>query len=150
MKPTDRLPTMLFAVQLAWGVLSLWIQPRWASASFELGVFALAAWWVLQARPVALPRAAFPLALAALWPTLQLLLGSTIYRAATANAALDWGVYLLVFLLACELIGEASHRLWFLQAACLFGLALAFVATAGNMPARGRCFASSKPVIRAA
>jgi O-antigen ligase len=100
----------------------------------------MALWRVLVARPFTAPRASLPLALAALWPILQLLLGSTIYRPATASAALDWGVYLLVFLLAGELFGEAPARLWFLQAASLFGLSLAVVATIGEFACPGQVF----------
>jgi hypothetical protein len=131
-------PVMLLAALLSWGVLSLWIEERWPWALFQIGVFSIAAWRALGRRPFALRFAAIPLAGAALWPLLQLALGTTVYRAATWNAALDWGTFFLVFVLSQDLFRDPPARRWFLHAATLFSMFVAAVATIGKYACPGK------------
>lgn len=127
-----------FGALLAWGVVSLWIEARWAWAAVQVGIFALAAWRVLARSPWDLPRAAVPLAAAALWPLLQVIARTTVYPAATWSAALDWGTFFLVFVLACDLFADARLRRWLLQGAVLFGMAIAGAATVGAYACPGK------------
>jgi hypothetical protein len=138
--PLCRPPGGLLVVLLAWGVLSLWTEGRWAWAIFEAGVFAITAWRVFAGPPFVFPRAALPLGTAALWPLLQLVLNTTVYRSATWNALLDWGTFLLVFLLASEVFGERAWRRWFLHAASLFGMCVAIGATISDYACPGKVF----------
>jgi hypothetical protein len=135
----------LLGILLAWGVVSLWIEQRWAWSFFQIGVFALAAWRVFARRPLALSWASLPLAAAALLPLVQLAFGTTVYPAATWSAALDWGTFFLVFGLAGDLFGDDRRRHWFLRAAALFGAAVAVAATAGKFACPGKivCLADS-------
>lgn len=130
----------LLGVLLAWGVASLWIGERWAWAAFQAGIFALAAWRLLLRRPVQMAAASLPLAAAALWPLGQLFFRTTIYPAATWSAALDWGAFLVVFLLARELLGDSAARAWFLPGAVLFGMAVAIAGTVGDSACPGKVF----------
>jgi hypothetical protein len=138
MTASRRMTAPFFALLLAWGVLSLGAQERWAWAIFQTGVFAMAAWRVLAWRPLELRAALLPLAAATIWPLLQLAFGTTVYRQATWTAALDWGTFLLVFVLAQELFGSPSNRRWFLQAAVLFGMLMAILATLGRFACPGK------------
>ena len=140
MTTPGRWPAVWLALLLAWGVLSLWIEGRWAWASFEVGVYAIAAWRVISGRPPALRWASLSLAAAALWPLLQLALGTTLYRGATWSAALDWGTFFLVFILAKDLFVGRAARLWFLEAACVFGMSVAITATLGDRIFPGKAF----------
>ncbi len=140
LRAANLLPATILGILLAWGVVSIWIEPPWAWALFEIGVLAMAAWRVLRWDFHGLPRAAFPLAAAALWPLLQLAFRTTVYPAATARAGLDWGVFFVVFTLASELFADAALRLWFLSAASLFGMAVAVAATIGNYACPGQAF----------
>ncbi len=133
-----RLPAVFLALLLAWGVLSLGVQGRWAWAIFQIGIFAMAAWRVLARRPLVLRAPLAPLAAAALWPLLQLALGTTVYRGGTWIAALDWGTFLLVFVLAQDLFGNTAERHGCLQAAALFGMCVAILATIGEFACPGK------------
>src|SRR3982751_5219486 len=81
------------------GILTMWIESRWAWCLFQIGVFILAA----QKRAIKLDTRVIVLALAVLCPALQLISGSTLSRGVTAEAALDWWTFLLIFLIARDL-----------------------------------------------
>ena len=133
-----RLAAVWMASLLLWGVLSLWIEGRWAWAILETGVFATAGWRVLAGELPALHLASIPLAAAVLWPLLQLALGTTTYRAATWSAALDWLAFFLVFVLSSDLFAERARKHAFLAAASLFGMMTAMVATIGAYACPGK------------
>lgn len=126
---------MVYAALLFWGVLTIWVQERWAWSMFQTGMFALAAW-----RGFRLSPALIPLAAAALWPLLQLALGTTVSPGAAVESALDWFTFLVVFAVGSEVLAAARAREQFLRAAVLFGGALAVVSVAQQYTAHGKVF----------
>jgi len=130
----------LLCALLGVGVLSIWVEERWAWALLQIGVFVIAAWRVLARRAFSLPRELLLLAAAALWPLLQLALGTTVNRAATGTAVLDWFTFLLIFALAQDLWGDRAECQWCLRAVAIFGSALAGAAVLGKYSAPGRIF----------
>ena len=125
---------------LIFGLLTLWVDERWAWSLFQTSVFVLAGWRIVRCRRWHPTAALGALAAAALWPLLQLLVGASVSRFRTWNAALDWFTFLVLFALAGEILADGEARRWFLRAAALFGMALAAVATAQKYSSGGRIF----------
>ncbi len=124
-----------YAALLFYGILTLWVQERWAWSLFQAGMFALAAW-----RGYRLSLAAIPLAAATLWSLLQLTFGTTVSRGSTFDAALDWFTFLVVFAIGSEVLADARVRQQFLRMAALFGGALAIVSVAQQYTSHGKVF----------
>lgn len=125
---------------LIYGLLTLWVDERWAWSLFQAGVFTLAGWRIVRSRRWHPTAALGALAAAALWPLLQLLVGASVSRFRTWNAGLDWFTFLVLFALAGEILADGKARRWFLRAAALFCMALAAVATAQKYSSGGRIF----------
>ncbi len=131
------------AVLLCLGILTIWLEERWAWSLFQAGIFALAAWrTVRQPRvPVRLALAALAaLAAAAVWPFVQLAAGTSVSRAGTWTQGLNWCTFVLVFALSCEIFAEDGARRWFLGFIAGFGTILAFVSTLQNYSSQGKIF----------
>ncbi len=131
----NRLRTWLgfaLACLVAFGILTLWVRPRWAVSAVQIGVFALTIVWLfgvmrrgfsLRLHPLMLPLAG-----ATLWGCLQLATGATVYRWATEVAVLDWFTRLAVFLLALQLYSEPQPRRRLLRGLLWFGFLLSCAA----------------------
>src|SRR5437868_3804841 len=100
---------------LFFGILTLWVQERWAWSLFQVGIFLLTALRLARKNSLRFQVAHVPLAAAALWPLLQLAAGQTVLRGETWVAALNWGTFFLVFLLSCDTFAETDARTWFLK-----------------------------------
>jgi O-Antigen ligase len=130
----------LFAALLFYGVLTLWVPGRWAWSLFQVGVFLLAAWRVRRAHSIRLTPAAVLLSLAAAWPLVQLAAGGSVDAAETWMAALNWISFLVVFLLAADLLSRQPERHWFLIAISIGGMFLAAAAVLQNYSSPGKIF----------
>ncbi len=123
---------MILAAILCCGILAMWIPQRWALSAFELAVFALAAVRVTirirGQRPLGVHPVAVLLAAAVLWGLIQTAAGWTVDPQKTLEAALDWFLRLVVFLLALDLLHDAAERERFLNATLIFAAALSVIA----------------------
>ena len=128
------------AALLFCGILTLWVEERWAWSLFQLGIFLLAGSRLMKVRWRQVPIPFWPLAAACCWPFLQVLLLRSMAPARTWNAALDWFTFLVVFVLAAEVLSDQGARRWFLRAATLFGLLIAGEATVQNYSSGGKIF----------
>jgi hypothetical protein len=127
-----------FLAFLWFGLLTLWVEERWAWSLFEIGIFLLAAWrFAWRAR---LPRCAalLPLAGAAAWPWVQLVCG-TASPAETTLAAWNWLTFLLVCALAFDCASRQDARS-ILRNLAVLGAVLAAIALLGDVSARGNIF----------
>jgi O-antigen ligase len=130
----------LFAALLFYAALTLWVPGRWAWSSFQLGVFLLAGWRVGRARAFRVTPAAAALAVAAAWGVLQAAAGGSVDRGETWMAALDWGAFLVTFLLAADVLSGEPGRRWFLSALSLGGMAVAAAAVLQDYSSAGKIF----------
>ena len=74
-----RLKAMSLTVLLCFGVLSMWVEERWAWSLFPVGIFALFGSHAIGTRHRCQAGFALvPLAVAAAWPFVQLALGSSV------------------------------------------------------------------------
>ena len=122
----------LFAGLLFYATLTQWVPERWAWSLFQLGVFLLAGWRVGRAGSIRLTPAAAALSVAAAWPLVQVAAGGSVDRGETWMAALNWAAFLVVFLLATDLLSGERERRWWLGAISLGGMALAAAAVLQN------------------
>jgi O-antigen ligase len=122
------------------GLLTMWIETRWAWTVCQIALFVLAAWRVVNTSGCRRPREwqagrpalrALALAAAALWPLVQLAAGTTMARIPTEDAALNWFGFFIVFLLADELP---------LRPIAIGGAAFAAVSLVAMFTAQGRIF----------
>ena len=95
---------MFLLAVLIFGILTLWIQDRWALSVFQVALFALAAYRISgrirEQRTLGLHPVALLLAGAATWGLMQVAAGQTVYSLRTAEAVLNWVVNLTAFALA--------------------------------------------------
>jgi O-antigen ligase len=120
---------MLLAAILFLGILSMWVQARWALSAFQIAVFALAAAGIVrQSREktsLAVHPTAVMLGAAVLWGLLQASAGWTVDRFRTLNEVLNWTTNLAVFGLALALSRDLQRRERFLSAVLWFSTVLA-------------------------
>jgi O-antigen ligase len=133
------LATLLFA-----GILTQWVQHRWAVSLFQTGAFALAICWAIwfALRPFALEGSVLlvPLSAASMWGLLQLAFGQTVYRWETWDSVLKWGTNLTVFFLALQIFSEPALRERFLRAILYFATVLSVVGSIQMFSSDGRIF----------
>ncbi len=139
-----RFSARALAALLFFGILTISAPGRWAVSVLDAGLFALGALWAarLAARPHALrasPLAA-ALVLAAAWPLVQLLAGTSVYRFETCNAALVWAAHFIVFFLALQVFPDRAQLAGFLDALLWFGAAIAAVSLVQLFTSSGRIF----------
>jgi hypothetical protein len=130
----------LFAALLFYAVLTLWVPERWAWSLFQVGVFLLAGWRVGRARSIRLTTAAAILAVAALWPLVQVAAGSSVDRGETWMAALNWATFLVVFLVAADILRGRRERHWFLGAISVAAMIVAAAAVLQYYSSAGKIF----------
>jgi hypothetical protein len=130
----------LLAALLFYAALTLWVPGRWAWSLFQVGVFLLAGWRVGRARSIRLTPAAATLAVAALWPLAQVAAGSSVDGGETWMAALNWATFLVVFLVAADILRGRRERHWFLGAISLGGMIVAAAAVLQDYSSAGKIF----------
>ena len=130
----------LLAALLFYAVLTLWVPERWAWSLFQVGVFLLAGRRLGRARSIRLTTAAATLAVAALWPLVQVAAGASVDSGETWMAALNWATFLVVFLLAADILRGRGERRWFLGAISVGGMIVAAAAVLQYYSSAGKIF----------
>jgi O-antigen ligase len=130
---------LLFACLLVWGVATLWMRERWPRGVLEVGLYALAAWFLLRGRLRWDWRAGL-LALAAGWGIVQMLAGWTVYPHATLEAALFWAAAAAAYLVAFQVFGDAGRAARFRHGMAWFGMGLAALAVVQLYTSQGRVY----------
>jgi len=132
------------ALLLFFGVLTLWVRQRWALSLLESGVFLTGiAWlidWARRKAPLSGSAVLIPLLGAALWGPLQLLLGTTVYRFDTLQAALYWTAALVLAFVGFQALQADRVRAWFLRLLLYFGFAVSVLAATQYFTSGGRIF----------
>src|SRR6185312_6764911 len=78
--------------------------------------------------------------LAALWPAIQLMTGTTIYRYPTAVSMLYWAAAAAIVFIGLQAFADKEARQWYLRALVLFGLVIAVVAPLQFFTSEGKIF----------
>jgi O-antigen ligase len=133
-----------FAALLAYGILTLWINERWALGIYQaIALGACAAWgiWIV-ARPVRVHWSSLviPLALVPLWGLTQLIAHRTIYRWETWTSVLNWTANFAVFFLALQLLAGPRRCERFLRWLLYFGAAVSVLSTVQMFTSDGKIF----------
>ncbi|SPF39124.1 membrane hypothetical protein [Candidatus Sulfopaludibacter sp. SbA4] len=128
------------AALLGYAVLTAFVEERWAWSLFQAGIFVLAGWRAVRPARFQAHLALAPLAAAGAWPFVQLALGTSVSRAVTFSAALNWCTFVLVFALSYETLRAPEVRRWFLGVITTFGMLLAFVAVLQKYSSGGKVF----------
>jgi O-antigen ligase len=132
------------AVLLAYVVLTIWIDERWAWGLAQSAVFVWFAGWAARqwSRPSTVRGSIWlaPICAAPAWALLQLATDRTIYRWATWDAALNWATWAGLFFLALQLFQQSATRQWFLRFAVYFGFGLSVLSTMQMFTAGGKIF----------
>jgi len=134
---------MILVAILLFGILTMWVQPRWALSVFEVALFALATVSIVRAvarkpsetaEPT--PWSRFPpvvllLAAAAAWGAIQVAGHWSVYEFKTWESVLGWTTNLAAFSLAFEYThgtGTTQQRDRFLRVILMFAFALSVIA----------------------
>jgi len=128
------------AALLFFGILTIWVPELWAWSAVQCGIFLIAALRLLERDPIELRIIYLPLTMAGVWPMLQVATGHTLARPETWMAVLTWETFLVIFLLACELLTEAKALIWFLKIVSLGGSLLAVLSIAQDYSSPGKIF----------
>lgn len=122
----------------------MWVPAFWATALAEVATFSLAACWLiicmknrgeLQWRVVLVPLAA-----AAIWPGLQLIAGTTIYRWPTSVSMLYWGTGAALVFVGLQTFADSEVRQRYLRALVLLGFVIAIIAPLQLFTSDGKIF----------
>jgi O-antigen ligase len=120
------------AAVLFFGIITHWVEARWALTVFQLALLALAAASVVRRLRSGLPvghhLVALLLAGTVAWGLIQVIAGRTVYQLRTLEATLDWTVNLVAFSLALELGRSAKQRERFLSSTLIFAAGLSLIA----------------------
>src|SRR5437016_14344554 len=123
---------MLLAAVLFFGIVTLWVQARWALTLFQVALFGIAAASIVRRirvpRPIGHHLVGLLLAGAVAWGLIQVVAGQTVYQLRTLETTLDWTVYLVAFSLALELGRRPEQRERFLGSTLLFATVPGLVA----------------------
>jgi len=123
---------MLLAAVLFFGIVTLWVQARWALTLFQVALFGIAAASIVRRIRVQRPIGHHPVGLllagAVAWGMIQVAAGQTVYQLRTLETTLDWTVYLVAFSLALEVACRPEERERFLASTLLFATVLGLVA----------------------
>lgn len=118
---------MLLPAILAFGILTLWVPDRWALTVFQVALFALTAFRLVQRRSITLSFPSWMIAGAAAWGALQVAAGWSIDHVTTLDATLTWVTNLSAFMLAADLYRDRDRRERVLGSALIFTGILAVV-----------------------
>jgi len=120
------------AAVLFFGIITQWVEARWALTIFQVALLALAATSVVKRLRSGLPIGHHPVGLllagAAAWGLIQVTVGQTVYPLRTLETTLDWTVNLVAFSLVLELGRRAKERERFLNSALVFASVLSLCA----------------------
>jgi O-antigen ligase len=123
---------VFFAAVLFFGIVTLWVEARWALTIFQVALLALATASAVKRLPSGLPIGHHPVGLllagAVAWGLIQVTFGQTVYPLRTLETTLDWTVNLVAFSLALELGRRAKERERFLESALVFAAVLSLSA----------------------
>ena len=138
-KLADLAAAVIFA-----GVLTCWAQGYWPVALVEIGTFVVAgiwlAWVIITRQPVPSGFLLFPVFAGALWGTLQLTAGQSVYRFETGKAVLSWAACASVFLVAREVSGHTPERNRLLRSVLWFGALISLLTVVQYFTSEGRIF----------
>ena len=127
---------------IAIGICLLWNSSPLPAAAEQVAGFVLAAClllaWTAGRIDIRLHRLLIPLAAMAVWPLLQLALGTTVYSWKTGQAALYWASCLVWFFIALQLYGDTRRRAWLLRSLAFFSYAMALLAPLQQFTAPAR------------
>ncbi len=136
--------SVIFALILCVAVLTIWVPQRWSVSLFQGGVLLLGAVWAVRMiyRPYTFRVSAIliPLGGTVLTGLVQLITGWTVNRWQTWNAVLAWFVYVVAFLLACQIFASPEILLWFRQVLVYFAFVLSVLATMQMFTSGGKIF----------
>jgi len=133
----------LFAVTVT-TLAVMWVPAFWATAIAETAALFLAGCWVvfymknresLQWRLVLIPMIA-----AAIWPVLQLIAGTTIYRWPTSVSMLYWATGAALVFTGLQTFADSAVRQWYFRALVLLGFAIAIIAPLQLFTSEGKIF----------
>jgi len=139
-----RISTVILAILLFYSIATIWIPDRWSISVWHAGAFALALGWAVWMiiRPYRIYGSVLliPLLGTALWGLFQLLVGASVSRWETWNAALQWSANLVLFFLTLQICADSDIRRRFLKALLYFGFVLSVVAVAQFFTSNGKLF----------
>ena len=114
------------------GVLTGWAQGYWPVALVQIGAFLIAgiwlAWVAIARQTVQAGFMLLPVCAGALWGSLQLAAGQSVYRFETGKAVLSWTACASVFLVAREVSAGTAERNRLLRSVLWFGAAVSLLA----------------------
>ena len=113
---------------LLFSVLAFATTEQWSLSTFQVGAFVLGIWCVSR-RSLRWRRQGLALAGVVVLAALQLWVGATVYRFATANALLNWAAYFVLFVVSLEALAATEIRRNFLRAVLYAGFAIAMLST---------------------
>jgi O-antigen ligase len=138
---TDRW-TFAIAGVVFFGILTLWVQERWALAAYQAAVLGIALCWALRmvARPFPMRGSWSVLLLAgpAVCGLVQLATAHTAYRWDTWNSVLVWTVNWVLFSLTLQ-CGAESGR-WFRNAVLYFSFAVSVLSLLQMFTSEGNVY----------
>ena len=129
---------------LATGILTCWVQDRWAIACFHAAIFAICGIWLLQAakrlRPITFDAILLVPLAAILIGVIQLSLGLTVSRWDTILAIEIWAGRLAVMFLALQFGQSRRVREGWLAAMTAFAVVIASISIVQYFSSRGAVF----------
>lgn len=128
----------------AFGILTIWVEGRWAWSAVQLWTFATGiAWGIARLRRKVPARFSFvvlPPAFACAWGALQLLAGWTEFRWRTLEWTFHWLTFANITFLGLQCFSYAKLRRTFLRGTFYFAGALAIVSVIQMFTAGGKVF----------
>ena len=126
------------------GVLTCWAQGYWPVALVQIGAFLIAgiwlAWVAIARQTVQAGFMLLPVCAGALWGSLQLAAGQSVYRFETGKAVLSWTACASVFLVAREVSAGTAERNRLLRSVLWFGAAVSLLAVVQYFTSKGKVF----------
>jgi O-antigen ligase len=113
---------------LLFSVLAFATTEQWSLSTFQVGTFLLGIWCASR-RSLRWRPQGFALAGTVVLAAIQLWVGATVYRFATANALVNWAAYFVLFLVSLEALAAPEIRRNFLRAVLYAGFAIAVLST---------------------
>jgi O-antigen ligase len=113
---------------LLFSALAFATTEQWSLSTFQVGTFLLGIWCAGR-RSLRWHSLGFALAGAVALAAIQLWVGATVNRFATANALVNWAAYFVLFLVSLEALAAPEVRFRFLRATLYAGFAIATLST---------------------